>query len=78
MPGDDPEADGDEKPSSRISSQESSDVMTLSEVAEFLRFNEEHTRRLAARGELGGWKIGSTWRFSRSELLRRLRGSRGT
>ena len=50
------------------------EVMTLPDVAKYLRFSEQHTRRLADDGQLGGWKLGKSWRFARADLDRRLNG----
>jgi excisionase family DNA binding protein len=48
------------------------DIMTVPEVADLFRFSEEHIRNLAEEGTLPGWKMGSSWRFSRIQLLDRL------
>lgn len=48
------------------------DVLTLNEAAAFLRFTARHTRRLAENGHIPGHKLGGTWRFSRTALLRLL------
>jgi excisionase family DNA binding protein len=45
------------------------DVMTLPEVAAFLRIGEEQARQSAERGELPGRLIGSEWRFARTAVL---------
>jgi excisionase family DNA binding protein len=39
-------------------------MMTLREVADFLRFNEATVCRLAAEGKLPGVKVGKSWRFN--------------
>lgn len=43
-------------------------VMTVAEVAAFLRLAESTVYKLAQDGELPGRKIGGTWRFSRKGL----------
>lgn len=43
-------------------------VMTVSEVAKFLRLAESTVYKLAQEGELPGRKVGGTWRFSRKGL----------
>ena len=43
-------------------------VMTVSEVAGFLRLAESTVYRLAQEGELPGYKIGGRWRFSREQV----------
>lgn len=49
-------------------------VMTVEEVAELLRVDEETVAEIAARGELPGRKLGDEWRFTRSAVLRWLGG----
>lgn len=51
------------------------EVMTLPDLAKYLRFSEAHTRKLADEGRLGGWKLGSAWRFLKTDIDRRLTGS---
>lgn len=46
----------------------SSDVMTLPEVAEYLRLTEKTTYRLAADGTLPGFKVGGSWRFRQIDI----------
>lgn len=46
----------------------SSDVMTLPEVAEYLRLTEKTTYRLAADGTLPGFKVGGSWRFRQVDI----------
>lgn len=45
-----------------------SDIMTIREVAEYLKLTEKTTYRLAAEGELPGFKVGGSWRFKRQDL----------
>ena len=60
-----------------MSSEDASEisVMTVAEVATFLRLAESTVYRLAQQGELPGRKIGGTWRFSRVTLERWLEGA---
>lgn len=44
------------------------DIMTLKEVAEYLRLTEKTAYRLAAEGKLPGFKVGGAWRFKRGDL----------
>jgi excisionase family DNA binding protein len=44
------------------------DVMTVQEVAEYLRLNEMTIYRLARTGEIPALKIGRNWRFKK-ELI---------
>ncbi len=45
-------------------------VMTLQEVAQYLRCHPSTIYRALKRGELPGFRIGSDWRFN-SELIER-------
>ena len=51
-----------------MSEQEQAEVMTISEVAVYLRLGETTIYRLANKGEIPGRKIGGAWRFSRREI----------
>lgn len=44
------------------------DIMTIREVAAYLKLTEKTTYRLAAEGELPGFKVGGSWRFKRQDL----------
>ena len=43
-------------------------IMTLEEVAEFLRVSERTVAEWAGKGEIPGGKIGTTWRFRNSDI----------
>jgi excisionase family DNA binding protein len=43
-------------------------VMTVQEVADFLRVNPRTVYRLAVRRKLPGFKVGTTWRFKRADI----------
>lgn len=45
-----------------------SPIMTLKEVAEYLRIHQTTLRKLIRRGEILGFKIGSDYRFRRDEI----------
>lgn len=47
-----------------------SDILTIREVAEYLKLNEKTTYRLAAEGKIPGFKVGGAWRFRESEIQR--------
>jgi len=53
------------------------DVLTLEEVAEFLRLPEDTVRHYAVRRAIPGREIGDQWRFSRRALEDWLRGPTG-
>ena len=43
-------------------------LMTVDEVAAWLSKNPNHVRNMARAGQLPAFRIGETWRFSRSAL----------
>lgn len=45
-----------------------SDILTLDEVAAYLKAGKRTVYRLTADGKLPGFKLGGTWRFRRSDL----------
>jgi len=45
-------------------------VMTVKEVAEYLRVNQRTVYRLAVDRKLPGFKVGTTWRFKRADIER--------
>ena len=44
------------------------DILTLDEVAAYLKAGKRTVYRLAASGEIPAFKLGGTWRFRRAEL----------
>lgn len=44
------------------------DIMTMKEVAEYLKLNEKTAYRLASEGKLPAFKVGGSWRFQKSEI----------
>lgn len=46
----------------------SDDILTIREVAQYLKLNEKTAYRLAAEGKLPGFKVGGSWRFRRAEV----------
>lgn len=46
----------------------SDEILTLKEVAEYLKLNEKTAYRLAAEGKLPGFKAGGSWRFKRTDI----------
>ncbi|WP_272676779.1 helix-turn-helix domain-containing protein [Providencia huaxiensis] len=46
----------------------SNSILTIKDVADYLKVNERTIYRLAASGELPGFKVGNSWRFKQSEL----------
>lgn len=50
-------------------------VLTLIEAAELLRIDRDELERLAERGEIPAQRVGTSWRFSRANLMAWLAGS---
>lgn len=46
------------------------EILTLDEVATYLKAGKRTVYRFAQNGELPAFKLGGTWRFRRSELER--------
>ena len=44
------------------------EILTLDEVAAYLKAGKRNVYRLAAEGKLPAFKLGGTWRFRRSDL----------
>ena len=44
------------------------DILTLKEVAVYLKLAEKTAYRLAAEGKLPGFKAGGSWRFKESDI----------
>lgn len=55
-------------PTSVETDSSTNDILTVREVAEYLRLAESTVYRLAQEGEIPGRKIGGTWRFSRQGI----------
>ncbi|PZO07988.1 MAG: DNA-binding protein [Lysobacteraceae bacterium] len=51
-------------------SQPDSEILTMDEVAAFLKAGKKTVYRLAQKGEIPGFKLGGTWRFPRRDLDR--------
>lgn len=45
-----------------------SDIMTIREIAEYLKLTEKTAYRLTAEGKIPGFKVGGAWRFKRSDI----------
>lgn len=45
-----------------------SDIITIKEVAEYLKIKEKTAYHLAANGDIPGFKVGGSWRFKKSEI----------
>jgi len=47
----------------------SDEIMTLKEIANYLKLAEKTAYRLAAEGKLPGFRVGGSWRFKRDDVL---------
>lgn len=56
------------------------DVMTVREVADYLKVKERTIYRLVAKGGIPAFKVGGSWRFRRAEIeewiTRRMKGGK--
>ena len=43
-------------------------LMTLKEVAQYLKLAEKTAYRLASEGKLPGFKVGGSWRFKEDDI----------
>lgn len=43
-------------------------IMTIKEIAEYLKITEKTAYRLAGQGRIPGFKVGGAWRFRQSEV----------
>ena len=50
------------------SSSDPSSIMTIKEVSDYLKVTERTIYRLAAGKQIPAFKVGGSWRFSRSEI----------
>lgn len=44
------------------------EIMTLKEVAEYLKLAEKTAYRLTAEGKIPGFKVGGSWRFRKDAI----------
>ncbi|MEI4550342.1 helix-turn-helix domain-containing protein [Pseudoalteromonas spongiae] len=44
------------------------EILTLKELAIYLKLTEKTAYRLAAEGKLPGFKVGGSWRFKKSAI----------
>lgn len=45
-------------------------IMTVKEIAAYLKIKEKTAYRLAAEGKIPGFKVGGSWRFRRRDIDR--------
>jgi len=44
------------------------EILTVKEIADYLKLAEKTAYRLAAEGRLPGFKVGGSWRFKKDDL----------
>ena len=44
------------------------DIMTVKDLAQYLKIAEKTAYRFALEGKIPGFKVGSAWRFSKKEI----------
>lgn len=44
------------------------EILTVKELAEYLKIAEKTAYRFVAEGKIPGFKVGSAWRFRRKEI----------
>jgi len=50
------------------------EILTLKEVAKYLKLAEKTAYRLVAEGKLPGFKVGGSWRFRKDEIEKLTKG----
>lgn len=55
------------------SSADEGEILTLKQVAEFLKVTERTIYRLAAAKKIPAFKVGGTWRFSKAGITEWIR-----
>jgi excisionase family DNA binding protein len=49
-------------------------IVTAKELSQYLKLSESTIYKLAANGEIPGFKIGDSWRFDLDEVMVKIRG----
>ena len=58
--------------------EQSDEILTIEEVAAYLKAGRRTVYRLAANGQIPAFKLGGVWRFRRAELERWIAARIGT
>lgn len=51
-------------------------IVTAKEVGQYLKLSESTIYKLAANGEIPGFKLGDSWRFDMEEVLQAIQGAK--
>ncbi len=54
------------------------EILTIHELADYLKLNEKTAYRLVAQGEIPGFKVGGSWRFQKAEILKWVKNQAST
>jgi len=54
------------------------EILTLKELAEYLKLTEKTAYRLAAEGKLPGFKVGGSWRFKKADIEQWIESQKNT
>jgi excisionase family DNA binding protein len=46
----------------------SDEIMTICDIASYLKITEKTAYRLVSEGKIPGFKVGGSWRFNRIEI----------
>jgi excisionase family DNA binding protein len=46
----------------------SDEIMTINDIASYLKITEKTAYRLVSEGKIPGFKVGGSWRFNRIEI----------
>lgn len=49
--------------------RDNSQIMTVEEVAEFLKLSKITIYKLVKKGQLPGFRVGNSWRFRKDKIL---------
>lgn len=44
------------------------EIMTIGDIATYLKITEKTAYRLVSEGKIPGFKVGGSWRFNRTEI----------
>jgi excisionase family DNA binding protein len=45
------------------------EIITISDIAIYLKITEKTAYRLVSEGKIPGFKVGGSWRFNRAEII---------
>jgi excisionase family DNA binding protein len=53
------------------SKTEDDEILTVSQVSKLLKLHRITIYKLARKGMIPGWRVGKSWRFLKSEIMKR-------